>query len=108
MTAQTLGIAVFGAGRIGARHAANVARAMPGARLVGVADIQLDAAQRSVEEAGSGRATSDYHDLLADPAVEAVIVATPTDTHATVMADAARAGKHILCEKPIALTISAT
>ncbi len=108
MTARTLGIAVFGAGRIGALHAANVARTVPGAHLVGVADIQIEAARRSVEEAGSGRAAADYHDLLADPAVEAIVVATPTDTHAAVMADAARAGKHILCEKPIALTISAT
>lgn len=108
MPAQSIGIAVFGAGRIGARHATNVARAVPGARLIGVADIDLAAAQRAVEAAGHGRAAPQYAEFLHDPQVQAVIVATPTDTHAAVMADAARAGKHILCEKPIALTIEAT
>ena len=108
-TAQTsIGIAVLGAGRIGAHHAANLGRQVPGARLVGVADVDLAAAQRAVAAAGTGRATSGYDGFLADPEVQAVVVATPTDTHAAVMAAAARAGKHILCEKPIALTIEAT
>jgi len=104
----TVGIAVLGAGRIGVCHARNVARAVPGARLVGVADIDLAAAERAVDAAGTGRATTRYDELLAEPAVDAVIVATPTATHAALMADAARAGKHILCEKPIALTVEET
>ncbi|HKC74202.1 MAG TPA: Gfo/Idh/MocA family oxidoreductase, partial [Chloroflexota bacterium] len=108
MAAGTIGIAVLGAGRIGTLHAANVARWVPGARLVGVADVDLAAAQRAVEGAGAGRATIHYQELLDDPDVQAVVVATPTDTHAAVMADAARAGKHMLCEKPIALTLEAT
>src|SRR5919197_5375588 len=108
MAAATIGIAVLGAGRIGTLHAANVARQVLGARLVGVADVDLAAAQRAVEGAGAGRATVHYQELLDDPAVQAVVVATPTDTHDEVMADEARAGKHILCEKPIALTLAAT
>src|SRR5579875_1861260 len=99
---RTIGIAVFGAGRIGSLHAANVARAVPGAALVDVA-----AARRVVDQTG-GVATARYEELLSDPAVQAVVVATPTDTHAAVMAQAAAAGKHIFCEKPIALTLEAT
>src|SRR5438270_10931212 len=106
--AATIGIAVLGAGRIGTLHAANVARQVPGATLVGVADVDLAAAQRAVEAAGAGRAMVHYQELLDDPAVQAVVVAAPTDTHATVMSAAARAAKHILCEKPIALTLEAT
>src|SRR2546423_14933179 len=105
MAAGTIGIAVLGAGRIGTLHAANVARQVPGAALVGVADVDLAAAQRAVEGAGAGRATVHYQELLDDPAVQAVVVATPTDTHAAVMADAGPAGQHILCEKPIALKL---
>lgn len=108
MTGEHIGVAVLGAGRIGHRHAVNVARAVPGARLIGVADVDEAAAQRAVADAGAGRAVARYEDLLADPAVDAIVVATPTDTHAAVMVDAARAGKHIMCEKPIALTIEAT
>ena len=108
VNSPAIGIAVLGAGRIGTLHAANVARQVPGAALVGVADVDLAAAQRAVVGAGAGRATAQYQELLDDPAVQAVVVATPTDTHAAVMADAARAGKHILCEKPIALTLEAT
>src|SRR5437868_6599574 len=107
INSMAIGIAVLGAGRIGTLHAANVARQVPGATLVGVADVDLAAARRAVEGA-AGRATVQYQELLDDPAVQAVVVATPTDTHAAVMADAARAGKHILCEKPIALTLEAT
>jgi myo-inositol 2-dehydrogenase/D-chiro-inositol 1-dehydrogenase len=108
VNSPAIGIAVLGAGRIGTLHAANVARQVPGATLVGVADVDLAAARRTVEGAGAGRATVQYQELLDDPAVQAVVVATPTDTHAAVMADAARAGKHILCEKPMALTLEAT
>ena len=99
---------MLGAGRIGALHANHVARAVPAATLVGVADIDLAAAQHAVTAAGAGRATTDYVELLDDPTVAAVVVATPTDTHSSVMVQAARRGKHILCEKPIALTLEAT
>ena len=103
-----VGVAVLGAGRIGALHAANLGRWIPGAILVGVADPDATAGQCAVDAAGAGRAVTQYADLLADARVQAVVVATPTDTHAQVMADAAHAGKHIFCEKPIALTIEAT
>lgn len=101
-------MAVLGAGRIGTLHAANVASHAPGASLVGIADVDLAAAVRAVGEAGAGRAITDYRELLADPAVDAVVVATPTATHARLLREAVSAGKHVLCEKPIALTLEET
>ncbi|HVA92562.1 MAG TPA: inositol 2-dehydrogenase [Chloroflexota bacterium] len=104
----TLGLAVIGAGRIGALHALNAARHTPNARLLWVADIDQVAAERAVAAAGDGKATTLIDEVLHDPGVTAVVVASPTDTHSAVMIAAAAAGKHILCEKPIALTLDAT
>jgi myo-inositol 2-dehydrogenase / D-chiro-inositol 1-dehydrogenase len=88
-------------------HVRNVAAHVPGASLVGVADVDAGAAQRIVAEVGSGRAAG-VESLLNDPAVVGVVIATPTDTHAELIAQAASAGKHILCEKPISLGLAAT
>jgi myo-inositol 2-dehydrogenase / D-chiro-inositol 1-dehydrogenase len=105
--ASSIGLAVFGAGRIGAVHVRNVARHVPGAHLVGISDIDRTAAQRLADSSGVD-CVADAGTLLADPAVQGVIIATPTDTHAALIAQAADAGKHILCEKPISLSLSAT
>jgi len=106
--AAGIGIAVLGTGRIGHLHALNAARALPGAYLVGVADVDPLAAARTIEAARSGRSVADYRELLADPEVQAVVICTPTESHARIMGEAADAGKHILCEKPIALTLEET
>lgn len=107
MPQASIGLAVFGAGRIGAVHAKNVSDCAPQAHLVGVADIDAAAAQRLLSAAGSGR-TGDIDSFLGDPSVAAVIIATPTGTHAELIARAAKAGKHVLCEKPISLQLAAT
>ncbi len=88
-------------------HVRNVASHVPGASLVGVADVDAAAAQRVVAEVGSGRA-ADVESFLNDPNVRGVVIATPTATHAELIAQAASAGKHILCEKPISLGLAAT
>ena len=95
---------MFGAGRIGAVHARNIARMMPRAQLVGIADTDAPAAQRLQAEIGVGRADS-VPGLLGDPAVAAVVIATPTPTHTDIIAQAAKAQKHIFCEKPISLSL---
>ncbi len=90
----------FGAGRIGAIHAGNIAR-HPGARLLHVVDVDANAAARLAKEHGaqaSGREAA-----LADPAVDAVLIASSTDTHAELIEAASRAGKAVFCEKPIDL-----
>src|SRR3972149_5207674 len=51
-------------------------------------------------------ATTDHRALLADPSVQAVVIASPNDTHAPLIREAARAGKHVFCEKPIAVALA--
>lgn len=100
-----LGLALLGAGRLGAGHARTLAT-IPEARLVAVADPR-DEAHRLAGALGA-RAVADPLAAIADPAVEAVVIVTPTATHAALIEAAARAGKAIFCEKPIALDVGAT
>jgi myo-inositol 2-dehydrogenase/D-chiro-inositol 1-dehydrogenase len=94
-----LNMAVLGCGRIGAMHARNIAR-HPKARLEAVFDIHHPAAEAAAKAHGACVADS-IDAVLADPAVQAVLIATATDTHADLIEAAAKAGKAILCEKPI-------
>lgn len=104
--AQKLNIGLLGAGRIGRVHAQNLAYHLPQARLVGVADVLLNAAKQVAGEYGLP-AYGDPRRLLEDSSVEAVVICTSTDTHAALIEAAAQAGKHIFCEKPIALDLAA-
>jgi myo-inositol 2-dehydrogenase/D-chiro-inositol 1-dehydrogenase len=92
----------FGAGRIGLIHAGNIAR-HPGARLELVVDTDRDAAKRLAETHGAKVSTA--APALADPAIDAVIIASSTDTHADLVEAAAQAGKAIFCEKPLDLDL---
>jgi len=94
--------AQFGAGRIGAIHAANLAAA-GGTRLRYVVDVNPAAAQALAEKYGAQ--VTDVATALKDPAVDAVIIASSTDTHAGLAIAAAKAGKAIFCEKPIDLSL---
>jgi myo-inositol 2-dehydrogenase/D-chiro-inositol 1-dehydrogenase len=102
-----VGIGVVGAGRIGQVHAANLARRVEGAALRGVADVRADAAVALAARHGIALACADYRELLVNPSVEAIIVASATDTHGEVVRAAAEAGKHVFCEKPIDTTLPA-
>jgi myo-inositol 2-dehydrogenase / D-chiro-inositol 1-dehydrogenase len=99
-------IAVIGTGRMGSIHARNISKLIPEADLVAVCDIRLEVAQAVADELGVQRVVKDYHDLLADPEIEAILIATSTDTHAFIMKDVAAAGKDIFCEKPLALELN--
>lgn len=103
---QPLNIALIGAGTIGRMHAANIARGVENARLYGVADVFAEGARACAEQYGAARWTADYAELLADPAVGAVLVASATATHADIVESAARAGKPIFTEKPIAKSLA--
>jgi myo-inositol 2-dehydrogenase/D-chiro-inositol 1-dehydrogenase len=96
--------AVLGCGRIGRMHARNLA-SHPRAELVCVYDIAAGAAAETAAEVGA-RAAASVDAVLADPAVEAVLIATSTDTHVPLITAAAKAGKAVLCEKPIDLDIA--
>jgi myo-inositol 2-dehydrogenase/D-chiro-inositol 1-dehydrogenase len=99
-------IAVIGTGRMGSVHTRNIARLIPEADLVAVCDIRLEVAQAVADELGIQRVVKDYHDLLADSEIEALLIATSTPTHAFIIKDAAMAGKQIFCEKPLALDLA--
>jgi len=99
-----VGFALFGAGRIGAIHAANIA-ASSKARLVAVHDVNAKAGHAIAARYGATPAAS-AAEVLADRSVEAVLIASSTDTHVGLITAAARAGKHIFCEKPIDLDIA--
>src|SRR5512135_103810 len=102
---KKINLAVIGTGRMGSVHTRNIARLIPEAELVAVCDIRLEVAQAVADECGIRRVVKDYHELLADPEIEAILIATSTDTHAFIMKDVAAAGKHIFCEKPLALDL---
>jgi len=73
--------------------------------LVAIADLRADRAKEIAAEFGVGNAYSDYHDLLARREIEAVVVCLPNHLHHPVCMDAARAKKHILVEKPMAMDL---
>ena len=97
---------LIGAGWIGAFHGETLARRVPGARLAAVADPAPGAAERLAGSLGAPHATTDPAELLADPAVKAVLIAAPARIHADLVEAAAGAGKAVFCEKPMALTLA--
>ncbi|HSJ27815.1 MAG TPA: Gfo/Idh/MocA family oxidoreductase [Acidimicrobiia bacterium] len=99
-----LGVAVLGCGFQGGIHAENVA-ASARANLVACVDVDLERASRLAEATGAGRATERLDEVWAADDVDAVVVATTTNTHYDLALAAARHGKHLLLEKPMALTV---
>ena len=97
-------VAVLGTGRIGRMHADLIANRVDGAELAAVFDVVDDAARAVSEALGVPQATS-IESVVADDSIEAVCIATSTDTHVDVMLAAAAAGKAILCEKPVSLDL---
>lgn len=100
-------VGVIGTGRIGRLHAANLVFRVPGARIVAVSDVLVAAAQQLAAELDVPEVHEDYRHILDDPDIEAVIICSSTDTHASIIEESAAAGKHIFCEKPIALDLPA-
>jgi myo-inositol 2-dehydrogenase/D-chiro-inositol 1-dehydrogenase len=105
MDAQ-LKIGIIGAGRIGRIHTENIARFIPQARLEGIADIKLTGEQEAwAKNLGARVVSKDPGDLLKDSSINALVICSSTDTHADLTVAAARAGKHIFCEKPVDLSV---
>jgi myo-inositol 2-dehydrogenase/D-chiro-inositol 1-dehydrogenase len=96
-----LKVAVIGTGFIGSVHAKNIAR-HPGAELVAVSDANIEFAKKIAAVTGA-RAVSDIAEVFSNKDIQAVLIATPTDTHVDYLRRAAEAGKAIYCEKPIGL-----
>ena len=98
------GVAVIGLGEIGRLHARALDRELVDATLVMAVDPVVDLATRTAAELGV-RASASYDEALGHPAVEAVVIATPTPLHAEMVERAAGAGKHVFCEKPLSLDL---
>jgi predicted dehydrogenase len=101
---MTTGFALVGAGLFGERHAQAYSR-HPLVDFAAVCDLDESRAKRLAEAYGARRHTTRLDDILADPAITAVSVATPDHAHRAVAVACAEAGKHILVEKPLATTV---
>jgi myo-inositol 2-dehydrogenase / D-chiro-inositol 1-dehydrogenase len=102
-----IGVAVLGAGRMGQTHIRSLA-GIATARVIVVADPDPAAAERARAVAQARRAIPDPIEAIHDPDVEAVVIVTPTSTHAGLIEEAVRAGKAVWSEKPIALDLAET
>lgn len=108
MTAATLGYGIIGCGWVASAHAWGVESLKDqGVRLVAVADKDLERARAVGTRFGAEHVLDDYRALLARPDVHAVSVCLPDFLHREVVVAAAEAGKHVLCEKPLALDLEA-
>ena len=94
-------LGLIGAGRIGQIHAENLTQRIPNAALITVCDAIPDVAAQCAERFHIPHQRNRFEDILADPEVDGVVVCSPTDTHTLIIEEAARAGKHVFCEKPI-------
>ena len=96
-------IGLIGSGWMGAFHAESIARRVPGAVLAAIADPNLESAGALAGALGTTKVTADAADLLADPEIDAVVIASPARFHSSLIGQAAAAGKHVFCEKPAGL-----
>lgn len=103
---KKLNVGIIGAGRIGQVHAKSITYHIPQAKIVAVSDIYYEGAKKVAESLGIPNAYEDYHEILNNPEIDAVLICSSTDTHADIAVEAAEAGKHIFCEKPVDLTVA--
>lgn len=108
-----IGIGLIGTGFMGQSHAmayraaAGILPGLPRPRLVAVADVHADAARAAAARFGFERHTTDWRDLVSDPAIGAIAITTPNVLHEEMALAAVAAGKHVHCEKPLAPTAAA-
>jgi 1,5-anhydro-D-fructose reductase (1,5-anhydro-D-mannitol-forming) len=105
VSARTLGWGIIGLGRIAGSQVAPAITASGNSALVSVVSRDRARAEEFARAHGAATALDDYAKMLADPAVDAVYIATPNALHADQVIAAARAGKHVLCDKPLAVTV---
>jgi inositol 2-dehydrogenase len=101
-----LGVGVLGVGEMGRRHAENIRRLVPHARLVAVADVAAARAKEVAAELEIEHSFGSFDDMLAHKEIDCVVIAAPDKFHAQAIRAAAAAGKNILSEKPLALNLA--
>ncbi len=95
-------LGIIGAGRIGKVHMESICTQVPNAKVKTVADPFMDAEKEAwVKKKGVAQVTKDYHEILDDPEIDAVLICSSTDTHASISMEAIEADKHVFCEKPV-------
>ena len=102
MSTTNLCVGIIGAGRIGRVHAESLAFRLPEVRTLAIADVNREAAQAVAARCGIPTVTESSASVFANSEIEAVLICSSTNTHADLIVQAAQAGKHIFCEKPIA------
>ncbi len=103
MSRSEVGVCVVGSGRAGMIHAVNFAKNVPGAKLKALVDPVLETAAQGAAELGIERYYADHRQAIAEKDIDAFVVVAPTKYHRDIVLDLAAAGRHILCEKPMAM-----
>jgi myo-inositol 2-dehydrogenase/D-chiro-inositol 1-dehydrogenase len=99
---MTVKVGVIGAGSMGTTHVRTLSRDVPAGQVVALSDAIAESGQRLADEVGIGTVYTDALELIGDPAVEAVVIASPGDTHEEFVLACLELGKPCLCEKPLA------
>jgi len=105
-TPSKICVGVIGTGRIGKLHIEHLAQNIPEAELVAICSLDRACTETLANQFNVPKVAKDYTALLADPQIEAVLVTSATHTHVEISQAAAKAGKHIFCEKPISLDLA--
>ncbi|CAM3884755.1 inositol 2-dehydrogenase [Aeromicrobium ponti] len=104
---MSLTVGIIGAGRIGKLHVDNL-KLIPQIRIKSVSDVATAHLEAWAIEKQIEVLTTDYQEVLNDPDIQAVFICSPTNTHATIIKEAAAAKKHIFCEKPVSFSVEET
>ena len=102
---EIINFGVVGVGRIGKIHIENLCHRLPGTGVNAVADVVKEDLQNVAKKFDIPYITQDYREILSNPAIDAIVICSPTNTHARIIEEAAANGKHVFCEKPIDLTL---
>ena len=105
MKGSKLGIGLIGAGRAGMIHGRNFHNRIDNAYMAAVVDANRETAEHAAKQLEADRYTTDYREILDSPEIDAVVVVAPTNLHKDIVVNCAKAGKHVLCEKPMALNV---
>ncbi|AHG76810.1 inositol 2-dehydrogenase [Mannheimia varigena] len=97
-----LKVGIIGAGRIGRVHSESISKYVKGAEIKAISDVRItDELTTWAKSMGISHVYDDYKQILQDPEIDAVLVCSSTNTHAPISIEAAQAGKHVFCEKPV-------
>ena len=105
MKRERLKVGMAGLGRMGARHARNLATRVSGVELIAANSPLAEEREWARKELGASRLYADYREMVADPDLDAVFLATPTMEHASQIIAALEGGKHVFSEKPTSLNL---